>query len=172
MGTAMTNKNNTYENHSDSSTSVSSKSSKGFVKLATLTSSSCGGANNKGGVQYNMRARNSESFSKPKINDDLFAGSAASPDATALPQPPKAWLTDIVDAKKEESSSAKKSTTATTAKAFGKFTDLMEMEKRAAAHRARNYSAPNKPTTTTTTPPPANVQKFFASFNSLVPTTA
>jgi len=160
--TAMTKPNNTsYENHSDSgqSSSGSTKSHHrnggGFVKLATMTTGQKPNTGFHGG-----RSRSSKSFSQMAERDaprnDLFAGSAASPDATALPQPPKAWLT-TKNVSNKDTKDLKQILPAIDS--IGK---LME----------NCAIAPTKPTTTTT-PPPANVQKFFASFTTpLVPITA
>lgn len=169
----MTKHNNTsYENHSDSSSSSSGNASSrtgnsrsgssGYVKLATMTTS----AEQEGKQMHAFRQghygrqRASQSFSQMAERDapknDLFAGSAASPDATALPQPPKAWLASM--GKKD---TGKKNDMDKILKAFDSATGKL-MENCA--------NAPIKPTTTTT-PPPANVQKFFASF-TLVSTTA
>jgi hypothetical protein len=57
-----------------------------------------------GKSQNRQRNRNSNSFSKSfqnkaVIENSRFAGYAASPDPTTLPQPPKNWLTDSINIK-------------------------------------------------------------------------
>jgi hypothetical protein len=90
--------------------STQSQPSKGgFVKLATLISPEQDmKRNGVRGKNPGNRRRNGPSFSVMMNygrNSDLYAGSANSPDATALPQPPKAWITDMNNDKIKTASS-------------------------------------------------------------------
>lgn len=67
------------------------------------------GTHNNNNNQRN-RNRNSNSFSKsknykPAIENSRFAGYAASPDPTTLPQPPMKWLTQSINFKRTNSGS-------------------------------------------------------------------
>jgi hypothetical protein len=180
--TAMTKPNNTsYENHSDSSTSASSKSqlSKvGYVKLATLISPTHEAnkvfGNRRGCTGGANRRRNGQSFSSMMTtgkNSDLFAGSAASPDATALPQPPKAWLTNMND--KYDAAPAKHDKPELendmVARMFSSFSISGIKEAAEAVERPMVYAKNTTKAACVTTAPPVNVQKFFASLVNVSP---
>lgn len=156
--------NDSYDNHSDSSMSASTRSQQsrgGYVKLATLISPEQEMQRNhftKG--RNGGRRRNGPSFSSMMTtgkNSGLFAGSAASPDATALPQPPKAWITD----KNETASSADKQKNDMIARMFSSISKNgnTENKKKATSANKRNKVA-KKPANASQ--PPAPVQQFFA----------
>jgi hypothetical protein len=90
---------NAYNSNSNNKiTSNTSKKNSSFIS----------GQNNNGNHgNTRNRNRNSNSFSKTSYNNNSkpvensrFAGYAASPDATTLPQPPKNWLTDSIKQQK------------------------------------------------------------------------
>lgn len=158
--TAMKTKNNNHihsknqDSDSGSASSGSNKSNKtkSFVRTASLHMST---PDNNNHHNQQTRQRNDNSFSNTIYRDEMWAGSAASPAATALPQPPIAWLRVKEEAAtKTEIDDVETMLTHTTQKIA-----------------SSEISARNA--TTTKSPLATSVQQMFASFNSpLVSTTA
>jgi hypothetical protein len=100
-----------------------------------------------------QRQRNNDSFCGTVFKDEMWAGSAATPEATALPKPPTDWIKKMSLKGDEEEEN----------KIHAIFQENNCSPKKASAKIA----------TTTKQPPLANsVQQMFASFNPLVSTTA
>jgi len=158
--TAMKTKNNNHihsknqDSDSGSASSGSNKSNKtkSFVRTASLHMSTPDNNNQ----HQQSRQRNDNSFSNTIYRDEMWAGSAASPAATALPQPPIAWLRV-----KEEATSAKTED------------DVETMMLTHTTQKIASSEISARNATTTKSPLATSVQQMFASFNSpLVSTTA
>jgi hypothetical protein len=161
--TAMKTKNNNHTHHSKnqdsdsgsassgSNRSGAGRSNKSFVRTASLHTQSS--SNNP--AMPVSRQRNDNSFSNTIYRDEMWAGSAASPAATALPQPPMAWL-KIKEEPKNEVDVAP-----------------MNMEKLLTPQKSSESRISARNATTTKSPLATSVQQMFASFNSpMVSTTA
>lgn len=158
-------KNQDSDSGSASSGSYRSKpsSTKTFVRTASLHNNQPGNqsANESKTPNANSRQRNDNSFSGTIYRDEMWAGSAASPAATALPQPPIAWLKI-----KEEAAGRE-----VEVEASMNMESMLKAKEKSSEIQTPDISARNA--TTTKSPLATSVQQMFASFNSpMVSTTA
>lgn len=130
-----------------SNKSEKSSSNKKFCRTANFVNA--GNNNNQ-----HQRQRNNDSFCGTVFKDEMWAGSAAPPDATALPKPPTDWIAKM-SLKPEE-----------------KEKQQGELDSAAIFENKKSSKASAKPTTTKQPPLANSVQQMFASFNPLVSTTA
>jgi hypothetical protein len=142
-------------NLSDSSSSKSERSSKSNKSQKSSTKKFCRTANfvNAGNnTNQHQRQRNNDSFCGTVFKDEMWAGSAAPPDATALPKPPTDWIKKM------------------SLKQDGEDVNAAIFENKKCSKN--NIKASANPTTTKQPPLANSVQQMFASFNPLVSTTA
>jgi hypothetical protein len=133
-----------------SKSAKSNKSEKSSTKKFCRTANFVNAGNNN---NQHQRQRNNDSFCGTVFKDEMWAGSAAPPDATALPKPPTDWIKKM-SLKQEEDGDVNAA--------------VFENKK---CSKNNNKASANP--TTTKQPPLANsVQQMFASFNPLVSTTA
>jgi hypothetical protein len=130
-----------------SNKSEKSSSNKKFCRTANFVNA--GNNNNQ-----HQRQRNNDSFCGTVFKDEMWAGSAAPPDATALPKPPTDWIKKM-SLKQEED---------------GVDVNAAVFENKKCSKNKNKASA--NPTTTKQPPLANSVQQMFASFNPLVSTTA
>lgn len=163
-------KNNNSHNDNANLSDSGSKSDSGSLKSSKSIKSVKSGKSEKSGSKkfvrtanfvnagnphhQHQRQRNNDSFCGTVFKDEMWAGSAATPEATALPKPPTDWIKKMSLKGDEE-----------------------EENKIHAIFQENNCfsqkKASAKTATTTKQPPLANsVQQMFASFNPLVSTTA
>jgi hypothetical protein len=125
----------------------SEKSTKKFCRTANFVNA--GNNNNQ-----HQRQRNNDSFCGTVFKDEMWAGSAAPPEATALPTPPTDWIKKMsLNQDGEQDVNAA----------------IFEDKKYS---KNKNNKASANPTTTKQPPLANSVQQMFASFNPLVSTTA
>jgi len=127
----------------------SSKSEKSSTKKFCRTANFVNAGNNN---NQHQRQRNNDSFCGTVFKDEMWAGSAAPPDATALPKPPTDWIKKM-SLKQED----------------GDVNAAVFENKKCSKN---NNKASANPTTTKQPPLANSVQQMFASFNPLVSTTA
>merc|ERR1712156_466097 len=133
-----------------SNKSEKSSSNKKFCRTANFVNA--GNNNNQ-----HQRQRNNDSFCGTVFKDEMWAGSAAPPDATALPKPPTDWIKKMSLKQEEE-------------KDQGDVNAAVFENKKCSKNKNNKASA--NPTTTKQPPLANSVQQMFASFNPLVSTTA
>jgi hypothetical protein len=125
----------------------SEKSTKKFCRTANFVNA--GNNNNQ-----HQRQRNNDSFCGTVFKDEMWAGSAAPPEATALPTPPTDWIKKMsLNQDGDQDVNAA----------------IFEDKK---CSKNKNNKASANPTTTKQPPLANSVQQMFASFNPLVSTTA
>jgi hypothetical protein len=150
-GSERSSKSNKSIKSSKSSSTTTTTTTKRFVRTANFVNA--GNPNNQ-----SQRQRNNDSFCGTVFKDEMWAGSAAPPEATALPKPPTDWIKKIKSEAEDEKTNGSKKDAAV----------FLENKK---CSEKINKKASAK--TTTKQPPLANsVQQMFASFNPLVSTTA
>lgn len=127
----------------------SNKSAKSNTKKFCRTANFVNAGNNN---NQHQRQRNNDSFCGTVFKDEMWAGSAAPPDATALPKPPTDWIKKM------------------SLNQDGEDVNAATFESKKCSKNKNKASA--NPTTTKQPPLANSVQQMFASFNPLVSTTA